>query len=124
VKPQRTLSGSRILAVEDEYLIAEELRYELVQAGAVVLGPVARVTDALNLIAREARIDGAILDINLRGDMVFPVADELALRGVPFVFASGYDLSVIPKRFEHVVTCGKPTRMSAVVRALGRLIQA
>jgi hypothetical protein len=55
--------------------------------------------------------------------MVFPVADLLAERGVPVVFTTGYDLSLIPKRFDHVAKCVKPTSMSAAVRAIERLVR-
>ena len=118
----RTLRDCRIAVVEDEYLLADELRIELVDAGAIVLGPVGTVRDAMALIEAEAQIDGAILDTNLRGEMVFPVADALEERGVPFLFTTGYDSSVIPPRFQHIVRCEKPTRMSKVAQAIGRAI--
>lgn len=120
----RTLSGCRILVAEDEFLVAEELRDELDEAGAMVLGPVARLVDALDLIQRETRIDGAILDVNLQGETIFTAADLLTERGVPFVFTTGYDISAIPKRFAHVVRCEKPADMSAVLVAIGRMTHA
>lgn len=119
---ERNLRDCRVLVVEDEWLVAEGLHAELAEVGAIVIGPAAGMADALDLIRRESNIDGAILDINLRGEMVFPVADLLTERGIPFVFTTGYDASVIPKRFEHVVRCEKPTSLPTVIRAIGRLI--
>ena len=121
---ERTLRDCHVLVVEDEWLVAEELHSELAEAGAVIIGPVAGLQDALEVIRQEARIDGAILDINLQGELVFPVADLLIERGVPFVFTTGYDKSVIPTRFERVVRCEKPTPLPIVVGAIGRLMHS
>lgn len=83
------LRDRRIHVVEDEYIMAQDLRYELEDAGAEVLGPVPSVTGALTLLAREAPPDAAILDVNLGGEMVYPLADILRQRGIPFMFATG-----------------------------------
>jgi len=64
------------------------------------------------------RLDGAVLDLNLRGEMGFQVADILAERMVPFVFATGYDRAVIPERFAGIARCEKPISVEKVVRAL------
>lgn len=77
------MANCRILLVEDEYLLADELRAELTVKGADVLGPVATLAEALGLVSLETEIDAAILDTNLRGEMVFPVADLLEQRRVP-----------------------------------------
>jgi DNA-binding response OmpR family regulator len=69
-----------ILLVEDDYVIARQLARKLTAAGADVLGPVPDVTRALRLIAETAHIDGAVLDVNVRGDMVYPVAEALRAR--------------------------------------------
>jgi two-component SAPR family response regulator len=116
-----TLRDCRILVVEDEYLLADEIQIELSDAGAIVLGPVARLEDAMELIDREHDIDAAILDVSLGGEMVYPAADLLARRKVPFVFTTGYDASAIPPRFEHVVRCQKPVDMVKVIFALERI---
>jgi len=79
-----------VLVVEDEFLIAMELELLLQQHGWQVLGPAATVAGALRLLA-SARPDVALLDVNLRGEMVTPVAEELRAQGVPFVLASAYD---------------------------------
>lgn len=116
----RTLRHCRILVVEDEYMLADELQRELSRAGAVVVGPVPTVAMALDLLAREADLDGAVLDVNLGGDLVYPVADALAGRKVPFVFVTGYDAQALPPRFVHAPRCEKPVRISAVRDAIGR----
>ena len=120
--PERTLRHCRILVVEDEYLLANELGTELGDAGAVVLGPVGDVEEALDLVRSEPTIDGGILDVNLGGEMIFPVADLLIERGVPLVFTTGYDESVIPTRFAGIVRCEKPINIKRVTQAIGRSI--
>lgn len=120
--PDRTLSGCRVLVVEDEYMLADELATELDDAGATVLGPVGTIENAIALLQEEEHIDGVVLDVNLRGEMVFPVADLLVERGVPFVFTTGYDASTVTPRFEHIVRCEKPINMKRVTKAIGRVI--
>ncbi|MCC2976651.1 response regulator [Sphingomonas sp. PL-96] len=88
--PEATLRGCRVLVVEDEYMLADELQMELSDAEVIVLGPIGTLEDALDLIRSEPHIDGAILDVNLRGEMASPAADLLIERGVPFVFTTGY----------------------------------
>ena len=83
------LSGMRILVVEDEPLLAMASADLLADSGCTVAGPVSSVKQGMRLIEQEA-IDGAILDINLRGEMVFPLADALAERSIPFVYVTGY----------------------------------
>ncbi|MCD2323348.1 response regulator [Sphingomonas sp. IC-56] len=121
---ERALDGMRILVVEDEYLLADDLRDALTEAGAQVLGPVPSVDDAQALIAREAEIDAAVLDINLRGEMVFPVADVLAKRGVPFAFATGYDEWALPERFAGAPRVEKPLKGARVMALLGPMLEA
>ena len=99
------LAGRRILVVEDDYLLAESLNDLLVEAGINVVGPVGSVPDALSLVASGQAIDGALLDVNVRGQAVFPVADALMERGVPFSFCSGYDRYTLPQRFAHLSYC-------------------
>ena len=119
---ESALHDCRILVAEDEYLIADEFCMELGEAGAVVVGPAGTVEDALQLIASAPALDGAVLDVNLRGETVYPAADLLIERGVPFVFATGYDASIIPSRFGHVARCEKPVSIAKVVRAIGRAV--
>ena len=84
------LTDRRILVVEDEFLLMEDLCRDLQDAGAVVVGPAPSVAQALALIETEPAIDAAILDVNLGGEMAFPVADALQRRDCPFVFTTGY----------------------------------
>lgn len=121
--PKRSLKGCRILVVEDEYMLADELQMELSDLGATVLGPAATVEDAMSLITSELQIDGAILDVNLRGEWAFPAADALSRRQVPFLFATGYDQSVMPSRFADIVFCEKPVSVARIAAALGRIVQ-
>ncbi|EYD76939.1 putative response regulator receiver (CheY-like protein) [Rubellimicrobium mesophilum DSM 19309] len=115
-----------ILVVEDEYLLADDLRRDLEAAGARVLGPVASVPEALELIEEAGRVDAAILDVNLAGRMVFPVAEVLSRRGVPFVFATGYERWALPEAFARVPRCDKPLDADEVLRTLdlGGLVPA
>lgn len=83
------LKGKRILVVEDEALIAVMVEDMLTEMGCSVVGPAATIEQALTL-ARAADVDGAVLDVNVRGERIDPVADELAARGVPMLFATGY----------------------------------
>ena len=113
-----TLAQRRVLLVEDEYFIAVELHRALEARGAVVVGPAATVRDALALIAKAGPLDGAVLDINLRGEMAYPVADALLMRGVPFVFTTGYDEAMIPPRFTGIACCEKPASPLKIADAL------
>ena len=103
-----SLNGRRILVVEDDYLLAESLNDLLMEAGVSVVGPVGNVPDALSLVNSGQAIDGALLDVNVRGQPVFPVADALMERGVPFSFCSGYDRYTLPQRYAHLSYCMKP----------------
>jgi DNA-binding LytR/AlgR family response regulator len=113
-----SLRGRVVLVVEDDYFQAVEIRAACTENGAVVLGPVGRLDEALALINDAARIDGAVLDINLHEAKIFPVADILHNRGVPFVFATGYERAAIPARFANVPKCEKPIDPEAIVAAL------
>jgi DNA-binding response OmpR family regulator len=111
------LARKRILVVEDDYLVAMDIVRALERAGAEVVGPAPAVEAALNALEQTV-LDGAILDINLGGEMAFPVADALMARGVPFIFATGYDAQVIPLRFMHVKRCEKPMASEQICAAL------
>ena len=102
------LAGRHILLVEDDFFIAEDFRSAFTSAGATVVGPVGTLPQALDLIARTERLDGAVLDINLQGEMAYALVDTLRERGVPVIFASGYDRGTIPERYADVPLCEKP----------------
>jgi DNA-binding response OmpR family regulator len=113
--------GRRILVVEDEYMVAEDLRRWLLGRGAEVVGPASRVGRARSLIATEP-IDAAVLDIHLAGELVFPAAEALGERRIPFLFMSGFDRSVIPARFAHVQLLEKPVSFDAFLQAMTVLL--
>jgi CheY-like chemotaxis protein len=110
-------AGKRVLIVEDEYFLADETRRKLEAAGATVVGPVGAVAAALDLLDTE-NVDAAILDIHLGEELVFPVADELERRDIPFVFATGYDPSILPAKFTGFTLCEKPTELGDIAKAL------
>jgi CheY-like chemotaxis protein len=121
--PQPSLSGRRVLVVEDEYFLADDLSRALTQLGAEVLGPVATREEALDLLASGERIDLAVLDINLQGESVFPVADTLLEQGVPFLFATGYDQTAIPLQYQQVPRWEKPFAPEALAQALSMIMR-
>lgn len=116
--PMKVLDGMRVLVAEDEYLLADEMTECFQHAGAKVLGPTPTVEQTLLKLSDATALDAAVLDINLRGVLVFPVADELARRGIPFVFFTGYDDIMIPARFRSARRVLKPADLSELVGAL------
>ena len=107
--------GLRVLIVEDEFLAAVALEEDLHQEGWTTLGPYVTLAQTLNAAETED-FDLAVLDINLKGEMVYPLADELTARSIPFIFLSGYAGRDLPERFR---TCAKLTKPcnAAVLRA-------
>jgi CheY-like chemotaxis protein len=106
-KASPTPDARRVLVVEDDYFLADDLVGALRETGLEVVGPVGTLEDAQRLVDEE-RIDCAILDLNLRGEMAFPVADRLGEAGIPFVFATGYSRAAVPERFRDVPHVEKP----------------
>ena len=119
----RSLQDCRILVVEDEYLLAEELAQELSDAGALVIGPASSIARAMALLEPPSRPDGAILDVNLAGEPVFPLADTLIGRGIPLVFTTGYDRATLPKRFAAVPICEKPIHVGRILAMIDETIR-
>jgi len=117
-----SLSGRRILVVEDEYFLADDIGRELRACGADVAGPVADLDDALRILNDGSMVDGAVLDVNVGNAMVFPIARELRTRHVPFVFATGYDQVTLGPEFQNVPLWEKPVDITAMVRGLAELI--
>ena len=112
------LDGLNILVVEDEMLIACELEATLEELGCKVVGPFARVGHALEAL-EGAQVDAAVLDVNVRGEMIFPVAEKLKALGVPMVFCTGYaDLPNIPEPLQDQVRLSKPCAAASVEAAL------
>lgn len=118
VSPERL----RVLVVEDEMLPAMLMEDLLTDLGCDVVGPVARVADGLKLAGSE-RLDGAILDINVAGTEVFPVARELAERSIPFIFLSGYAADTLPQMWRSRPTLRKPFRPQDLARAMAKAFE-
>ncbi len=116
-----SLTGRRILIVEDEYLIAMDLALKLGDIGADVVGPAGSVAEAMELVeSTGGSLDGAVLDVNLRDERVYPVADALAALGVRFIFASGYDAGLMPPAYAEVPRCAKPIDTAMIIRFLSQ----
>lgn len=123
--PPAPLAGKAILVVEDEYALASDLEQFLEGQGVAVVGPVGTLKGALAVVEREgAKLDAAVLDINLRTERVYPVADALIALGVPIVFATGYDALLIAKPYIGLPRCQKPIDKGALARALASAIAA
>ena len=116
-----SLAGSRILVVEDEYYLADDVRSALADLGAEVLGPVPSVSEAQSFISADSAIDCVLLDVNLRGELAFDVADVLQERGTPFAFVTGYDRAALPDRFSAVVRLEKPVSTEQLTQMLRTL---
>jgi DNA-binding response OmpR family regulator len=111
------LVGKRVLIVEDEQMLAEYLADAMAAEGAEVIGPVATVNAALDVIANTP-LDGVTLDLKLAGEMTFQVSDALAARNVPFIFLTGYGAADVPARHANVTRVEKPVAPGVVCRAL------
>jgi len=111
-------SRRRVLVVEDEFFIAEDIADALRELGAEVIGPVPRLAEALAMINGSGPIDFAVLDLNLEGGADFSAADALIAHGIPFIFVTGYDRSFLPLRFRHVPYWEKPVDLRALAQAL------
>jgi DNA-binding response OmpR family regulator len=116
------LEGLRILLVEDEYLPATEVADMLDALGIEVIGPIPDLEGAMAVAGRET-FDGAILDVNLRGEAVFPVAEQLLARNTPFLFATGYDEWVLPERFRDFPRLTKPFDKLSLERMTLRMLE-
>ena len=122
-EPLPSLAGRRILVVEDEYLIAMEVKRWLLAAGAEVVGPVPSVDQALDLIDDDG-LHAAVLDVNLGdGDRVYPVADKLAAGGVPYLFATGDVMVIETSGYQHRPRVEKPYLEAELVRAFAKLFK-
>jgi len=121
-EPVPDLTGCRIMLVEDDTLIALDLESFLSDAGCAVLGPLATVSAALSALAEHAP-DGAVLDVNLGREMVYPVADALVERWVPFVFLTGYGRDILRERHHDRALLAKPFQPWELVRELERVVR-
>ena len=117
------LEGTRVLVVEDEFLVATLIEDVLESAGCVVSGPIPRVAEALDAVDHET-YDVAVLDVNLGGDRIDPVADALCRRNVPFVFVTGYTENALPGEFAERPRLCKPFKMGELLGILCRLVKS
>ena len=115
------LSGRKVLVVEDEMIVAWLLEDMLVDLGCTIVGPATSVNQALAMIDAEA-FDAAVLDVNLDGQMSYPVADALTARGMPFVFSTGYDKDTLRDGYRTFPVLQKPFHRSELGDALAKLL--
>jgi CheY-like chemotaxis protein len=111
------MAGLRVLVVEDEFLLAMMLEDTLNEEGCIIVGPFGRVAEAIQA-ATEEQIDLAVLDVNVAGEKVFPVADLLDRSGVPFILLTGYGEKAVPQDRQHWQTCDKPYRPEQLIEVL------
>jgi PAS domain S-box-containing protein len=107
--PLRLDTGNRVLLVEDEILVAMMMKDILTELGFSVVGPFSRLGEAMVAAVHE-EINAGIIDVNLGGEFVYPVADVLTARKIPFVFITGYGVESIDSRFGYVPIVKKPVQ--------------
>lgn len=115
----KTPSETTLLVVEDEYLVATSIEMVLHGAGYAVVGPIPSVDEALAAVDGQPAADLALLDVNLAGHRVYPVADALVSRHVPFIFLTGCEGAELPARFAHTPILVKPFSAEHLLRAIG-----
>jgi CheY-like chemotaxis protein len=115
------LEGLRVLVVEDEFLVATLIEDMLKSAGCVVSGPIPRLVEALDAVDR-GTFDAAVLDVNLAGHRIDPVADVLSRRNVPFVFVTGYGTGGLPAMYADRPRLSKPFKMADLLDMLSNVV--
>ena len=113
------LAGASVMLVEDEAIVALAVNDSLTDLGFSVIGPFSRVSDACRAL-QDNKVDAAILDINLDGELVYSLAELLTARKIPFVFATGYGAESIETRFEHIPVLQKPIEKDMLTRVFMR----
>ena len=116
-----SIVANRIMLVEDEALVAMAVSDLLMELGMSVIGPFGKVTEAMSRL-KGGGVDAAVLDVNLGGELVYPVAELLAAANVPFVFVTGYGPESIDRRFATVPVLQKPVDRDALMRVFSRSI--
>ena len=115
-----TFAGLRVLVVEDEMMVSMLIEDMLGDLGCTVVGPASRLDEAIAL-ANDAELDCAVLDVNLGGQPIFPLADLLRARGAPFAFATGYGDAGLRDVDKGSPVLQKPFRETDLARVLGEL---
>lgn len=116
------LEGKKIMVVEDEALLALDLAMTMEDLGAAVVGPCYRLGAALDLV-QSMKVDGAILDVDLNGETVFPLARFLEEQGVPFVFHTGRaDPASLLEAFARARICTKPSTPERIAACLAEAL--
>ena len=114
--------GLQVFIAEDESLIAMLLEDILDDLGCTIAGSAPTLREALDQV-ETMQADVAILDINLGNDPIFPVAERLAARNIPFIFASGYGATTLPDKWRDRPTLPKPFTSEQVAQALQDAVQ-
>jgi DNA-binding response OmpR family regulator len=114
------LKGLRVFIAEDEFLVAVMLEQDLRSSGCTVVGPFTSLALALQASRRE-EFDVAILDVNMNGEMVYPLADELLARGTPFLFLTGYGTANLPERHRKAPRLSKPYDLDLLMKEMARV---
>jgi CheY-like chemotaxis protein len=115
------LTDKRVLVVEDELLVSMVIEDILAEEGCQIVGPFTNLADALAAAGRGG-FDLALLDVNLRGEKVYAVAEILAEQSVPFVFLTGYGKDAIPGGHPEWRACPKPFTAAELTRALSGML--
>ena len=119
----QVLIGKRVLIVEDEFAVALMIEDFLADFGCLTIGPCSTVSKAMEAV-RTQSFDLAVLDVNLNGERIYPVADALACRGIPFLFVSGYgDGAILPGHDDWKV-CAKPFKGNDLAAMLAAVLHA
>jgi CheY-like chemotaxis protein len=122
---ERALSpvGLNVFVVEDEALVALNLEDMLADIGCRVLGPAMRLNAALEMVREGLDADIAILDVNIAGHPVYPLAEALRDRGMPIVFATGYGRSGLPDIWQDCPVLQKPYTTDDVLASIRRALE-
>lgn len=114
-------AGLRVLIAEDEFLVALSLEEDLRGHGCEIIGPFSRLSDARKA-AEEQGIDVALLDVNMNGEMAYPVADALSARSIPFIFLSGYGATTFPEQYRNSPRVPKPYDPSMLIKEIRKIL--
>jgi CheY-like chemotaxis protein len=118
---EASVTGKRVLVVEDELMIRMLLQDMLTDLGHTLAGEAGRIDEAVTL-AKQGDFDVAILDVNLNGQPISPVVEILLERGLPFVFATGYGQRGVPEPYRQTPTLQKPFQADALAQAIAAAV--